>query len=56
MEILGWEEDKGDEAVRSDRIGGEEAGLSQKVERENADAWRDLYYDDYSSAPMTVDN
>lgn len=56
MEIPEWKNDGGDGDVRINRNGGEEAGFSQTVERDKADAWRDSYYANYSKVPKTVDN
>lgn len=55
MNIPGRVEDEDDRGVCSDRIGGKDAGLSQTVERDNADVWRNSYYDDYSDALVTVE-
>lgn len=54
VKIPVWKEDCGDGGVRYGRSGGEEPGLSQTVECDNADVGRALFYDNYGNAPMTV--
>lgn len=56
VEIQGWDEYECGGGVRIDCIESEETSLSQTVQRDNADAWRDSYYDDCTNAPMMVDN